>query len=98
MKKKFAIWTSVYTQGNWEEMDPKYWWPSFSQDHPGDNDQGKINIPVYKVGKSFPTIKTCESIRKPSVKLFKPKLTRFPLIICPSVALTNQTSIRNQSD
>ena len=57
MKKKFATWTSVYTQGNWEEMDPKYWWPSFSPSHPGDNEQGKIKY-VYQsiVGKSFPTI------------------------------------------
>ena len=46
MKEKFATWTSVYTQGNWEGMDPKYWWPSFSQNHPGDNEQGKINLPI----------------------------------------------------
>ena len=46
MKKKFATWNTVYTQGNWEEMDPKYWWPSFSQNQPGDNEQGKINIHI----------------------------------------------------
>ena len=40
MKKKFSTWTNVYSQGNWEEMDPKYWWPSFSRSHPGDNEQG----------------------------------------------------------
>ena len=43
MKKKFSTWTNVYTQGNWEEMDPKYWWPSFSSSCPGNNEQGKIN-------------------------------------------------------
>ena len=46
MKKKYSTWTNVYTQGNWEEMDPKYWWPSFSQSHPGDNEQGKINMHI----------------------------------------------------
>ena len=46
MKKKFSTWTNVYTQGNWEEMDPKYWWPSFSQNQPGDDEQGKINIHI----------------------------------------------------
>ena len=47
MKKKFSTWTNVYTQGNWEEMDPKYWWPSFSPSHPGDNEQGKIKTNMY---------------------------------------------------
>ena len=48
MKKKFSTWTNVYTQGNWEEMDPKYWWPSFSSSRPRDNEQGKINTHYYQ--------------------------------------------------
>ena len=48
MKKKFSTWTNVYTQGNWEEMDPRYWWPSFSSSRPGNNEQGKINTHYYQ--------------------------------------------------
>ena len=49
MKKKFSTWTNVYSQGNWEEMDPKYWWPSFSPNQRGEDEQGnsKLNDLYY---------------------------------------------------
>ena len=48
MKKKFSTWTNVFSQGNWEEMDPKYWWPSFSPNLPGDNEQGNTQ-PIHTI-------------------------------------------------
>ena len=44
MKKKFSTGTNVYSQGNWEEMDPKYWWPSFSQQQRREDEQGNTII------------------------------------------------------
>ena len=41
MKKKFTTWTSVCSLGNWEEADPKYWWPSFTSDQQREDEQGK---------------------------------------------------------
>ena len=43
MKKKFTTWSTVYSVGNWEETDPKYWWPSFSSDQQGEDEQGKTH-------------------------------------------------------
>ena len=44
MKKKFSTWTSVCSQGNWEEADPKYWWPSFTSEQQREDEQGKTTI------------------------------------------------------
>ena len=43
MKKKFTTWSTVYSMGNWEESDPKYWWPSFSSGNEGEEEQGKTH-------------------------------------------------------
>ena len=49
MKKKFSTWTNVYSQGNWEEMDLKYWWPLLSPNQRGEDEQGnpKLNDLYY---------------------------------------------------
>ena len=42
MKKKYTTWSTVYTLGNWDELDPKYFWPSYSPNQQGEEEQGKI--------------------------------------------------------
>ena len=41
MKKNYTKWSLEVSKGNWEEIDPKYWWPSFSSGQKRGDEPGK---------------------------------------------------------
>ena len=62
MKKKHNTWASSYTLGNWDEVDPKYFWPSYTLNQQREEEEGKnvkIVIDIYiTTHKYFSTFST----------------------------------------